>query len=108
VYWYNPEPVRGSEQAGRRPAVLVSRDAVNRASPVVVVVPLTTDRGRALHPSDVRVTAPDGGLARDSIALALHVRSIGRSRLGSCLGRLGQETLTAIDSALARVLDFAD
>ena len=108
VYWYDPEPVRGNEQTGRRPAVLVSRDAINHASRIVVVVPLTTDRGRRLFPSDVRVTAPDGGLDHDSIALALQVRAIDRSRLGGQLGRLNPETMVAVDSALAKVLDFAD
>ena len=39
------DPVEGSEQAGIRPVVVVSRDAINDASPVVVVVSCTTLKG---------------------------------------------------------------
>ena len=56
VFWFEPDPVRGSEQAGRRPAIIVSRDAINRVSPVVIVVPLTTYRGQTLYPSDVLIS----------------------------------------------------
>jgi len=96
VFWYDPDPIRSSEQAGRRPAVLVSRDAINRASPVGVVVPLTTDRrrGRELYPSEVRIYAPEGGVTRDSLALALHVRAIDKSRLSGPVGRLTPPDIT--------------
>ena len=38
VFWFEPDPVRGSEQAGRRPAIIVSRDIINRVSPVIIIV----------------------------------------------------------------------
>ena len=44
VYSLRLDPVEGSEQRGTRSAVVVSRDAINQASPVIVVCPLT---GRA-------------------------------------------------------------
>lgn len=106
VFWFEPDPVRGSEQAGRRPALVVSRDAINRFSPVVVVVPLTTYRGQALYPSDVLVRAPEGGLSRDSVALGLHIRAIAKERLGRPLGRLGGETMRRVESAILEVLDI--
>ena len=104
ILWFEPDPVRGSEQAGRRPALLISRDAINRVSPVVVVVPLTTYRGRTLYPSDVLVKAPEGGLARDSVVLGLHLRAVARERLGRVIGRVEPVTLRKIETAVLRVL----
>ena len=42
VYWVRLNLTEGSEQAGTRPAVILSRDAINHSSPVVVICPLTT------------------------------------------------------------------
>lgn len=106
VYWYEPDPVVGSEQGGPRPAVVLSREAINRSSPVVVAVPLTTHRGQRLYPSDVVIHAPEGGVPRDSVAMALHLRAIDRSRLGQRLGRLGPSTLQALERAVLQVLDI--
>ncbi|MEW6282648.1 MAG: type II toxin-antitoxin system PemK/MazF family toxin [Candidatus Eremiobacterota bacterium] len=94
--WYDPDPVQGSEQAGRRPAVVMSRDAVNRSSPVVVVVPMTTFRGQTLYPSDVLVKPPEGGLRVASVALGLQIRAVDRARLESALGRLGENALLCL------------
>ena len=107
VYWVRLDPTEGSEQAGLRPAVIVSRDAVNRHSPVVVICPLTN----ATHvprpyPSDVLVRAPEGGLRVDSIVLTLQVRAVAKTRLGSSLGQLASTTLDQIDQALRITLDL--
>jgi mRNA interferase MazF len=106
VLWFEPDPVTGSEQAGRRPAVVLSRDAINRASPVVVIVPLTTYRGQRLYPSDVLVRAPEGGLSQDSVALGLHIRAVDKRRLGARLGRVDPTTLQQIEQGLLQVLDI--
>ena len=67
VYDARLDPTEGSEQAGTRPVVIVSRDAINAASPVVVAVPCTTYRvGRRVYPSQVLLHAPDGGFDVDS------------------------------------------
>ena len=70
VYDARLDPTEGSEQAGIRPVIIVSRDAINAASQVVLAVPCTTYRpGRRIYPSQVLIYAPDGGLERDSLAL---------------------------------------
>jgi mRNA interferase MazF len=106
VFWFAPDPVLGSEQAGRRPAIIVSRDAVNRASPVLIVLPLTTYRGQTLYPSDVLIRAPEGGLSQDSIALGLQIRAIDKQRLGGQLGRISTTTFSQIEQAILQVLDI--
>ena len=106
VFWFEPDPVLGSEQAGQRPAIVLTRDAVNSTSPVIIVVPLTTYRGQTLYPSDVLIRAPESGLTQDSVVLGLHLRAIDRRRLGQQLGRVGRATLDQIEQAILQVLDI--
>jgi mRNA interferase MazF len=101
------DPVEGSEQAGTRPVIVVSRDAINEASPVVVVVPCTTWKAeRRIYPSQVRLRAPDGGLSADSIALGEQVRAIAKTRLRARRGMLSPEALRRLDRALLITLDL--
>jgi mRNA interferase MazF len=59
VYDARLDPIEGSEQGGSRPVVIVSRDAINKSSPVVLAVPCTTYRpDRRIYPSQVLVKAP--------------------------------------------------
>ena len=106
LYWLEPDPVRGSEQAGRRPAIVVSRDSVNAASPVVVVVPLTRFRGQRLYPSDVSIRSPEGGLLVDSVAIGLQIRAVDKNRLGERLGSLSAATMILVERAIVQALDL--
>jgi len=64
VFLARLNPTEGSEQAGHRPVVVVSRDAINQNSPVVIVVPLTDRKNKPrIYPSQVVLKAGDGGLA---------------------------------------------
>jgi mRNA interferase MazF len=107
VYDARLDPTEGSEQAGSRPVVIVSRDAINAASPLVLAVPCTTYRlGRRLYPSQVLLHAPDGGLTADSVALGEQVRALAKSRLGRQRGMLSAEALAELDQALLIALDL--
>lgn len=101
------DPTEGSEQAGTRPAIVVSRDAINRHSPVIVICPLT-DAAHVpkLYPSDVLVKAPEGGLAKDSVVLTAQVRAIAKSRLLKRLGELTPNTMKQVERALKITLDL--
>lgn len=107
VYDARLDPTEGSEQAGSRPVVIVSRDTINAASPVVIAVPCTTYRlGRRLYPSQVLLHAPDGGLDVDSVALGEQVRALAKSRLGRRRGALSPQALAQLDRALLIALDL--
>ena len=109
VYEARLDPTEGSEQAGSRPVIIVSRDAINTASPIVIVVPCTTYRpGSRLYPSQVLLHATDGGLTVDSIALGEQVRALAKSRLKQRRGLLSPQTLLQLDRALLITLDLLD
>lgn len=107
VYDARLDPTEGSEQAGTRPVIIVSRDAINEASPVVLVVPCTAyHTGRRLYPSQVLLQSPDGGLELDSVALAEQVRALDKRRLGRLRGTLSRLALERLDRALLIALDL--
>ena len=101
--------VAGHEQAGRRPVLIVSADAFNRAAPtpwaLVVVVPLTTrDRGIALH---VPIHPPEGGLRQPSVLLPEQLYAADQRRLVERWGRVSEHTLRQVEDRLRIVLDLA-
>lgn len=87
--------------------IVVSCDAINAASRVVLAVPCTTYcLGRRLYPSQVLLHAPDGSLTADSVALGEQVRALAKSRLGRQRGMLSAEALAELDRALLIALDL--
>jgi mRNA interferase MazF len=87
--------------------VIVSRDAINAASPVLLVGPCTTYRaGRRLYPSQVLLHALDGGLDVDAVALGEQVGVLATSRLGCWRGQLSSTALTQLDRALLIALNL--
>jgi mRNA interferase MazF len=98
-------PVVGSEQAGTRPVVIVSRDSLNAQRPVVVVLPLTSLRSRSqLHPGWVPVRSFDSGLGQDSLALCEQIRGVDKSRLRRYRGHLSDAAMSDIEIGLQTVL----
>jgi mRNA interferase MazF len=106
VYSARLDPTEGSEQAGTRPVIIVSRNSINDNSPIVLVVPCTTDRGQRIYPTQVRIRASEGGLLRDSIAMAEQVRAIDKRRLVELWGTLSDQTLRQLELALLIALDL--
>ena len=101
------DPVEGSEQGGTRPVVVVSRDALNKFSPVVVIAPITDAANKKkIYPSHVKVSAGVGGLTLDSIVICEQVRAINKTRLRRALGKFDRPTLTSIEAALKITLDL--
>ena len=107
IYDARLSPTEGSEQAGVRPVIIVSRDAINRYSPVIVVVPLTKAVNvKRDYPSNVRLVQGEAGLTVNSVALGGQVRAIAKNRLLRYRGRLSTEIVQQVDEALRITLDL--
>jgi mRNA interferase MazF len=103
----NLSPTEGSEQDGTRPILIISRDAINTNSPIVVVAPFTKATNKArLYPSHVQFKAGDGGLLMDSIALCEQIRAISKTRMRQNLGRLTRAQMASVEAALKITLDL--
>lgn len=92
VYWTDPEPTRGSEQAKPRPYAIVSVDQLNHASlDLSLGVPLTrTDFNSSLH---VEVPASEAGLKERGFAMPEQLRTLAHERFTRRLGTLRPTTL---------------
>ncbi|MDJ0844219.1 MAG: type II toxin-antitoxin system PemK/MazF family toxin [Crocosphaera sp.] len=109
IYDARLEPVEGSEQGGTRPVIIVSRDAINAYSPVVLAVPCTTYQShKRIYPTQVLIKASDGGLTSNSIAMADQVRVLSKTRLLKLRGTLNNETIAQLNQALLIALDLLE
>ena len=108
IHFASLDPVRGREQSGCRPVLVVSSDAINRL-PLVVTVVVGTDAANISrdYPVNVRVTAAESGLPRDTVFLCFQVRSLDPSRLANPpAGRLSRRRMVEIETALRLALDL--
>jgi mRNA interferase MazF len=101
------DPTEGSEQAGIRPVIIVSRDAINASSSVVLAVPCTTYRSRKrIYPSQVLIISPDGGLERDLVAMGEQVRALAKTRFLRLRGTISPASLQQLELALLITFDL--
>ena len=85
IWMAHLEPVRGSEQGGRRPVLVISGNAMNDALPIAVVVPFSS--ALKSYPTAVRIIPnASNGLKKETEALPFQVRTIAKSRLAKRLG----------------------
>lgn len=107
VFMANLEPHEGSEQGGTRPIVVISRDALNNSSPVVVIVPVTEAANKKkIYPSHVRAASGKGGLTMDSVIVCEQMRAISKTRLVRQIGKFDRAMMTSIEAAIKITLDL--
>ncbi|KFI36047.1 growth inhibitor PemK [Peptococcaceae bacterium SCADC1_2_3] len=105
VWLVDLNPVKGHEQAGKRPGLIVSVDLFNQGpSGLVIVLPITTkEKGIPFH---VEINPPEGGLPEKSLVKCEDIRSISKERLFARLGHINTNTLAAIEDRLRILLDL--
>jgi mRNA interferase MazF len=93
----NFDPVEGSEQAGIRPALIVSRNELNRTGLCMVVPGTRTSRN---FPGRVRLPRGAGGVTEDTYLLSDQIRAVSASRFLRLMGAVEmkhlKQTLTQI------------
>jgi mRNA interferase MazF len=104
VVWVALDPVRGREQAGHRPAVVVSSEAyLTAATTLALVVPITsTDRG---WPNHVALRG-DLQLGSPSWAMTEQLRTISRERITGSAGLASPQCAAEIRRWLADFLEL--
>ena len=97
VWWTDlPDPT-GSEPGYRRPVIVVQGDPLNRSRiATVVCVVVTSNLKWAKAPGNVRLSAQDSGLPRDSVVNVSQIVTLDRSRLTDHVGRIGAPKLDSI------------
>jgi len=102
------DPVTGSEQGDRRPVLVVSRESINSALPIVGVLPLTRKTtSRRVYSTEVLLPAGAAGQPEDSIVMAHQMRTVSNHRLEKLYGELSDPDLRdAIRRAMRVYLDL--
>ena len=96
IRWADLNPVRGREQAGRRPVLVLSHDVFNDRSGTVIAVVLTSQQPRAGFPLTLESKA--AGLPKRSWIKISQIRTLS-------VDRISQRIARASDEELARVVD---
>lgn len=96
IRWADLNPVRGHEQAGERPVLVLSHDVFNERSGTVIAVALTSQEPRAGYPLTLELSSAK--LPKQSWVKISQIRTLSTGRIGKRLGR-------ASDEELAKVLD---
>jgi len=93
VYWADLNPVRGREQAGSRPVLILSHDLFNRKSETVIVMAITSQAQRAGFP--LTMALPGGMMPKLSWVKISQIRTISIDRLGKRIATLGPDGAVA-------------
>ena len=100
--WYaDLSPVRGSEQGGMRPVLIISNDKGNAVSPVVIVAPITSVISKKKLPTQILI-GTESGLKYLSMVMCEQIRTIDKSRIiaKEPFGEVKPYLMAAIDKAL--------
>lgn len=103
VWYAELGPVRGHEQDGVRP-VLVMSTLDDAPFPVLLVIP-TTSRYRAV-PLHVPILPPEGGLRVPSVFLCEQMRSLSLERFDRRLGTVGRATMDQVFAVLHILMEM--
>jgi mRNA interferase MazF len=100
VYLINFDPTTGSEIKKTRPALILQNDVANEHSPITIVAAIASKFDDNLYPTEVEISAGEGGLRQDSVILLNQIRSIDRLRLVKRLGKIEDSTLKRINLSI--------
>ena len=104
VWFVQFDPTVEHEQAGVRPALILSIDSFNLGpSQLVAVLPITSTQ-RAYIPSRVEVHPPEGGLRTKSYIICEQVRVISTQRVRQRSGVVEQRTIEHVEQIVRDLL----
>lgn len=102
VRWAELSPVRGNEQAGRRPVLILSHDVFNRRSGTVIAMAITSQPQRAGFP----LTYPllENQLPKKSWVKISQIRTLSVERIGRKIGSVEPEQVADIVDGLHQLV----
>lgn len=112
IYWVEFDPVKGSEQGGLRPALIVQQDIGNQYSPTTVVIAITRTLPPRPYPFVVVVDPEESGLPARSAINCSQIATVQKDEPGSRLrpwsgehevrpiGQLSARKMAQVDQAL--------
>lgn len=100
-------PGRGWEVAKKRPVIIISANEINRISPLVVIIPISSSIPKVLGPERVFIEK-EAAIKKDSVALPNQIRAIDKSRISKKTGTLSASKFAEVEDALKLVLGMVE
>jgi mRNA interferase MazF len=102
IYWADLGPVRGHEQSGLRPVLILSHDIFNERSGTVIAMAITSQLLKAGFPLTLELKT--GSLPKQSWARIGQVRTLSSERMRGLIGRLSPEELALSIEGLNEII----
>ncbi len=103
IRWADLNPVRGREQGGKRPVVVLSHDIFNERSGTVIAMAITSKAQRAGFPLTLELDR--GKLPKRSWVKISQVRTMSAERIGNLIDRVSPEEMGKLIEGLNEILD---
>jgi mRNA interferase MazF len=102
IRWADLNPVRGREQAGQRPVLILSHDVFNERSGTVIAVAITSQEPRAGFPLTLESKAT--GLPKRSWVKISQIRTLSVDRIGRRVAHASEEELARVLQGLNEII----
>lgn len=99
------DPVKGNEQRGRRPVVIISGESMNKHYNVVIICPLSTSI-KNYHGCPVLLPDKINNLKKTSQVISFQVRTIAKLRLKRKMGSTTNDVLEAVKHGVNTYLNY--
>lgn len=102
IRWADLNPVRGNEQAGLRPVIILSHDIFNERSGTVIAVAITSQQQRAGFPLTLELKSSK--LPKKSWVKISQIRTLSVDRIGKVIGKASLEEMTHVIEGLNEII----
>lgn len=102
IRWADLNPVRGSEQGGLRPVLILSHEVFNSRSGTVIAVAVTSQPQRAGFPLTLELASP--GLPKQSWVKISQIRTLSVERIGKKIAESSPEELAQVIDGLNEIV----
>lgn len=93
-------PIKGSEQGGIRPVLIIQNDISNKFSPTTIIAPITSKIYDREYPTNVFVDKKDSKLDKNSTILLNQIRTIDKARITKKISHLDEFIIKRVDIAI--------
>lgn len=94
------EPIKGSEQGGIRPVVIIQNNIYNKYSPVIIIATITSKKFTKEFPTNVKLNKEESNLKKDSTILLNQIRTIDKRRIIKKISSLPNEIMFKVNLAI--------
>ena len=98
IYWADLNPIRGKEQGGIRPVLVISNNIFNQRSGTTVILAITSVKPRVKYPLVLELDSPS--LPKRSWVKITQIRTISNERIGNYIGQISTQQMSEIVEAI--------